>query len=75
MVYRISAPTPDEKDEWIHSITYVEGDGGNRGVIAVVLLSWIHNMLEYSVVRMDGDLGGSIHMTGRVLVIAEPVSC
>ncbi|KAG7270145.1 hypothetical protein CRUP_027215, partial [Coryphaenoides rupestris] len=21
MVYRISAPTPDEKDEWIHSIT------------------------------------------------------
>jgi cytohesin len=26
MVYRISAPTPDEKDEWIHSITYVERD-------------------------------------------------
>lgn len=23
MVYRISAPTPEEKDEWIHSIKYV----------------------------------------------------
>lgn len=25
MVYRISAPTPEEKDEWIHSIKYVVG--------------------------------------------------
>lgn len=25
MVYRISAPTPEEKDEWIHSIKYVNG--------------------------------------------------
>lgn len=24
MVYRISAPTPEEKDEWIHSIKYVK---------------------------------------------------
>lgn len=23
MVYRISAPTPEEKDEWIHSIKWV----------------------------------------------------
>lgn len=26
MVYRISAPTPEEKDEWIHSIKYVNED-------------------------------------------------
>lgn len=25
MVYRISAPTPEEKDEWIHSIKYANG--------------------------------------------------
>ncbi|CAF97890.1 unnamed protein product, partial [Tetraodon nigroviridis] len=31
MVYRISAPTPEEKDEWIHSIKYVRREERTRG--------------------------------------------
>lgn len=29
-VYRISAPTPEEKDEWIHHIKYVGREAGRH---------------------------------------------
>lgn len=34
MVYRISAPTPEEKDEWIHSIKYVNAAPPGRARVS-----------------------------------------